>query len=132
MDRSDLSVAEAAAILNCHEKTVRRRIKDGTLTARRIKTPQGFEWRVDLDHVDSPAVEVSGPEHDPDESTSTALALVQPVQLDSPERTELLRVIRDQAEKIGYLKALLEQERRRVQLDSPESTPPRKPWWKWW
>jgi excisionase family DNA binding protein len=125
----DMSIAEAAAYLGIHEKTVRRRIKDGTLTARRIKRPQGFEWRITVDHLDSPEVEVSGPEHESETvpETGTALALAAPVQLDSHERSELLRVIREQAETIGYLKALLN-EKSKPALEESQ----RIPWWRFW
>jgi excisionase family DNA binding protein len=44
-----VSVQEAAQVLGCSEKTIRRRIKAGTLTAHRLPTSQGYEWRVQLD-----------------------------------------------------------------------------------
>ncbi len=67
-----LSVQEAAAILGCSEKTVRRRIKAHQLLAHRLPTSQGYEWRVHLDgsadhlgaplaaQVDSTTVHLSG------------------------------------------------------------------------
>ena len=47
MDGS-VSVQEAASFLGCSEKTIRRRIKAGTLAAHRLPTSQGYEWRVHL------------------------------------------------------------------------------------
>lgn len=66
-----VSVQEAAAILGCSEKTVRRKIKAQQLLAHRLPTSQGYEWRVHLDSDDqvatsdgrvpaSPAVQVNG------------------------------------------------------------------------
>ncbi len=66
-----VSVQEAAAILGCSEKTVRRKIKAQQLLAHRLPTSQGYEWRVHLDPDDqaamndsrvatSPAVQVNG------------------------------------------------------------------------
>jgi excisionase family DNA binding protein len=60
-----LSVQEAAEALGCSEKTIRRRIKAGSLTAHRLPTSQGYEWRVHLDGAidqasPSPAVQLNG------------------------------------------------------------------------
>ena len=44
-----VSVQEAAQILGVSEKTIRRRIKAGTIKAHRLPTSQGYEWRVQLD-----------------------------------------------------------------------------------
>lgn len=43
-----LTIAEAAAHFGLSESTVRRRIKDGTLTAFKQPTTQGYEWRIRL------------------------------------------------------------------------------------
>jgi excisionase family DNA binding protein len=60
-----LSVQEAAEAIGCSEKTIRRRIKAGSLTAHRLPTSQGYEWRVHLDGVTDqvsppPAVQLNG------------------------------------------------------------------------
>ncbi len=44
-DRS-LSIEEAAQVLGCSARTVRRRIKDGSLRAFERPIPRGFEWRI--------------------------------------------------------------------------------------
>ncbi len=44
-----ISVQEAAAQLGLNEKTVRRRIHLGQISAIKVPRPQGFEWRVYLD-----------------------------------------------------------------------------------
>lgn len=46
-----LSVAEAAEVLGVGEKTIRRRIQRGELSAVRVERPQGHEWRILLDPV---------------------------------------------------------------------------------
>ena len=43
-----LSIPEAAHALGVSLITIRRRIKRGELRGQRLKTPQGFEWRVIL------------------------------------------------------------------------------------
>ena len=63
------SVQEAAAFYGVSEKTIRRRIKAGTLTAFQQATAQGFEWRVRLDRM-------------------STQASTQPVQLDNAEASE--------------------------------------------
>ncbi len=45
---TSLTIAEAAAHFGLSESTVRRRIKDGTLTAFKQPTTQGYEWRIRL------------------------------------------------------------------------------------
>lgn len=43
-----VSIAEAARLLEVSQDTVRRRVRRGTLTARKEATAQGFNWLVDL------------------------------------------------------------------------------------
>ncbi len=44
-----LTVQQAAAVAGVSERTIRRRIKEGTLAAEKVPTAQGYEWRVQLD-----------------------------------------------------------------------------------
>ena len=60
-----VSVQEAAHILGCSEKTIRRKIKAGTLKAHQLPTSQGYEWRVELNGATDqlpppPAAQVDG------------------------------------------------------------------------
>ncbi len=48
VDRS-LSISEAAARLELSERTIRRRIKDGSLQAFQRPTSRGYEWRILLE-----------------------------------------------------------------------------------
>jgi len=50
LDRS-LSIEEAAQVLGCSARTVRRRIKDGSLQAFERPIPRGFEWRILLEKL---------------------------------------------------------------------------------
>ena len=43
-----LSIKEAAAQLQVHEKTVRQRIRTSEIQEVKVPRPQGFEWRVYL------------------------------------------------------------------------------------
>ncbi len=44
-----LSLPEAAERLGVSERTLRRRIKEGSIAAYKLETPQGHVWRVQLD-----------------------------------------------------------------------------------
>lgn len=87
-----VSVQEAAQILGCSEKTIRRRIKAGTLTAHRLPTSQGYEWRVQLDggtdqslssaaaqvdsqndHIPSAAAQLDSQQNEPESAASAPL-----------------------------------------------------------
>jgi excisionase family DNA binding protein len=89
---SSLSVQEAADALGCSEKTIRRRIKAGSINAHRLPTSQGYEWRVQLDGaVDqappSPAVQVNGQNgHLPGDADQVDTHT--PGQIDSPAASE--------------------------------------------
>lgn len=43
-----VSIAEAAECFGCSERTIRRRIKAGAVSAFQVPTSQGYEWRVRL------------------------------------------------------------------------------------
>jgi hypothetical protein len=52
-----MSVQETAEHLGLNEKTVRRRIHLGQISAIKVPRPQGFEWRVYLDGIPQPTLE---------------------------------------------------------------------------
>lgn len=51
---NNLSIIDAAEALGVSPDTIRRRIKRGELNARKVETPQGWTYRVELD-LDQPA-----------------------------------------------------------------------------
>ena len=61
-----MPIVDAAVALGLSEKTIRRRIKAGTLQANRVVTPQGHVWLVNVNGVASPppgqSVQVSADE----------------------------------------------------------------------
>ena len=124
-----VSVQEAAQILGFSEKTIRRRIKAGTLTAHRLPTSQGYEWRVQLDavtdqappsladqmdgphgHLPSDAVQVDSQKNEAENATAAPLnsasneALLK--ALDFAER--LQRENMELAGRVGFLQAKLQ------------------------
>lgn len=54
MVAAGLTVQQAAVAYGVSERTVRRRIKEGTLAAEKVPTAQGYEWRVQLDGAACP------------------------------------------------------------------------------
>ncbi len=134
-----LPIAEAAAVLGLSEKTIRRRIKAGTLQADRAVTPQGHVWLV---HVNGVATPPSG----------------QPVQVSAEDRqTAMLELTRSVANEltrsmsIRIEELVRENERLRLQLQlaleapKPEPVaveptavveatpePAARPWWRFW
>ncbi len=54
-----MSVQETAEHLGLNEKTVRRRIHLGQISAIKVPRPQGFEWRVYLDGIPQPTLEAA-------------------------------------------------------------------------
>lgn len=57
-----ISVQEAAEYFGVSEKTIRRRIHNGELTAYKLPVSQGYEWRIRVDGlVDTDAAQVDAP-----------------------------------------------------------------------
>ncbi len=146
---SGMSVQEAATHLGIHEKTVRRRIKEGKIPALRVDLPQGYEWRVYPDglpedaqvndHMDSSEEEVSA---QVDDQVSTGEAIP-----DSAAIIEVLRINeklqeenRNLAAQLGFVSGQLFEARDRIALlmapkdePAPEpaaSTEPKVSWWR--
>jgi len=143
-----MSLQEAAEHLSLHPKTVRQRIKDGRLPARKIQGPRGPEWRVYPDGIPStdPTLTVNGLTVD-SPSTDPAPTVDSPsVQGESAVVLEALRLVdslrRDNqqlAGQVGYLqRQVLEQQETIQRLlmarkDEPaEPEPPAEPvsWWR--
>ncbi len=151
-----LSVSEAAAHFSVSERTIRRRIKDGSLTASKLPTTQGYEWRVHLDgasdqidgvstrqpvNVDGSNVHVTGNSStQADPTIARALELIERIHEDQTEELERLRRDNQQlAGQVGFLQAKLQEAEKTISLlmapkDEPEpeptAEPDRRPWWR--
>lgn len=133
MNTPGLTIKEAAALLQIHEKTVRRRIQLGKLPAVKVLGESGPEWRVYVDGV-------------PPESTLDTPPLSTPESSDLAGLIERLhRESTDNAIAAAHWQARYQEAERRathaedqVRLlmapvepePEPESTPERKPWWR--
>ncbi len=116
-----LSIQEASKQLGISEKTIRRRIKAGSLSASKLPTSQGFEWRI---HVDSQAVQVDG--HHVQEPPHAAVQLDNQPQSSSDVLKALEIIERLQREnmelagRLGFYQArTLELEERVKLLEAP-------------
>ena len=114
---SGLSLTDAAAQLGISERTVLRRIKDGTIAGRKIGEGRGGVWRVYLGSVsDTRTAAVSDSPTDAlgrltDSQTETA-GRVSDSMSDSPtqpapEVLELVRMVDERQAKIDQLQAEL-------------------------
>lgn len=135
-----LSLRDGALHLNVSEKTLRRRVKAGTVQARQVPTQHGQAWEVWVDRGHPSPSTVDG------QGTQTIPAL---------ELLEALRLVRDQQQtimelsgRVGFLQAELGQARERILvLEAPKEEPVAvepapaasaapapavKPWWRFW
>jgi excisionase family DNA binding protein len=141
-----LSVQEAAEALGVTPKTIRRRIKQGTLQGFKQPTSQGYEWRVRLDgqvdtqgiqvdthtaemgrELDTPAPSVGG-QVDTQGTAEVALkALAVLEQIEHEHRAEVEQLRRDNqqlAGQVGFLQAKLQSAEERIKLlEAPKDEP---------
>ena len=134
-----LTLEQAAAYFRVSERTLRRRIKSGTVTAYKVPTAQGYEWRVVAGQPDGTPVQVDTP------------SIRQDVRVDStPASPELLKALdlvdrlqqdnQQLAGQVGFLQAKLQSAEEQIRLlsapqDEPEPAAEpgpvqRAPWWK--
>ena len=139
-----LTVQETAAQLGISERTVRRRIKDGILTAYKLPTTQGYEWRVQVDgasdnlagvstrqsvKVDSTPVQVLGRVADLGDTPAIIAALELAEQL-RKDNAALASRNEQLAGQLGFTQAKLQEAERTVALlmapkDEPSDVTPR-------
>jgi hypothetical protein len=143
---SGLSLTDAAAQLGISERTVIRRIKDGTITGKKIGEGRGGVWRVYLDGLsDRPA-----PVSDSHRQMSDSVSDTQPA---SPEVLRLLQLLEDErqdraalvqrneqlAGQLGFVQAKLQAAEERIklleapkdeQVPEPEPEPVKRSWWR--
>ena len=147
-----LTVKEAALELGISEKTVRHRIKLHQLAARKIETPQGYQWRIYPDGV--PSEEDMEPDPLPVERDLEEDVEPDPLQVEPPAVLEVLRMLDARQTMLDQLQAELreasnaaahwqaravtaEQTVQRLlpaPKDDPAPEPPaepeRRPWWR--
>jgi len=152
-----LSLTDAAAQLGISERTVLRRIKDGTVDGRKIGEGRGGVWRIYLSVSDSQLAPVSdsptntpgtlsdSPTDEPGNvSASVSDSQTQPAQ-DMIRMVELVDKLQAQnqqlAGQLGFTQAKLQEAERTVALlmapkddtaPEPPAEPERRPWWKRW
>ena len=155
-----LSLTDAAAQLGISERTVLRRIKDGTVDGRKIGEGRGGVWRIYLSVSDSqPAPVADSQTNVPgtlsdrhtdqlgNVSASLSDSQTQPAQ-DMIRMVELVDKLQAQnqqlAGQLGFTQAKLQdaqEENQQLRLlmapkDEPAPEPPaepeRRPWWKRW
>src|SRR3712207_5173476 len=135
-----LSVQEAAEVLGVTPKTIRRRIKQGTLQGFKHPTSQGYEWRVRLDgqvdthtaelgrHVDIPAPSMGGQvdTQGTAEVAIKALAVLEQIQQEHRAEVEQLRQENQQlAGQVAFLQARVQEKERQIaRLLAPQDEPP--------
>ena len=154
-----LSVQEAADCLGVTAKTVRRRIKQGTLRSFKMPTSQGFEWRVQLDpqdgHVDTrPSTlgdhvdirEVDSGVQVPTHPTAPVAEVLKALDLaEQLRRDNAALVARNEqlAGQVGFLQAKVQDQERQIALlmepqdemadvtpEKPPVEPERVGWWR--
>ncbi len=134
-----MTPAEAAARLGISERTVQRRLKQGTLKGYKVKSGRGEVWRVMPDAV-APTPDAMTPQDD--------VVTTEAAAPDVPEVLELVRLVdrlqRDNqqlAGQLGFTQAKLQEAEHTIALlmaptDEPQpaevtpADPPRRSWWR--
>jgi hypothetical protein len=134
-----LSLQEAAGELHVSLNTLRRRVKDGEITARKIDRKQGYRYEVLVPGTTWISEEV--PDGDPGTSR------VPPEQLEALRDAlqivdRLTRENLELAGRVGFLQAQLPGVQERIALlEAPPLPPivenaaasgPPRPWWRFW
>jgi hypothetical protein len=120
-----VTIAEAAKRLGVSVDTVRRRVKDGSLTSQQLQRPQGFTWQVFLADAQQPPAPTQ-------QSLGELVSLVRDLQKEN----------RDLAGQLGYMQAQLQQAQEEVRLlrapevppvvENAAESPAPRPWWRFW
>ena len=121
MDKQHWTIKEAAEALGLSEKTVRRRIKDGTLKAQQTQGKYGIEYHI------TDLKEVLSLDKGLDTEGNTALV----------KALDIIRALQEENERlagqVGYLQAQVHELNNKVSL--LEEPKPKQSWWQrllWW
>jgi DNA-binding Xre family transcriptional regulator len=146
-----LSLTDAAAQLGISERTVLRRIKDGTVDGRKIGEGRGGVWRVYLSVSDSHPAPVSDSQTEPGGTLSDSQTNAHGSVSDSQTQPaqEMIRMVelvarlsqenQQLAGQLGFTQAKLQEAERTVALlmapkdepaPEPVAEPERRPWWR--
>ncbi len=125
------TIAEASEVLGISKDAIRRRIKSGKVSAFRVPTPQGYEWRVAIDAQPPSAVRLA---HS-DEQLAVSATRTAP---GDPHMAAVVdRLTRENTElagRVGFLQGRiveLEGQMRALQAPKrPEPEPIRPAWWR--
>jgi hypothetical protein len=130
-----VSVDEAAKRLGMATITVRRQVKSGQLTARRVSKSYGFQWEVWIDQgLGSDQTEEDRPRPSLDRERDTLVLTLtnQVTQLahELVEKAEAAALWQGRAE---ILAGELDRARDRILLlEAPKTNGVTHPWWKFW
>jgi len=122
----EVTITEAAHLLEVSSATVKRRLKSGELNGRQASRPQGFFWlvEVDQDHSSTPPTTGSRHHDSNDNSTGTELAsLVAVLQAQVTSQAEELDARRREVQELHVLLQTAQ---------SALNAAPARPWWKIW
>lgn len=138
-DQSDMSVVQAAGYLGVSDRTVRRYIAGGKISARLVLGPYGEEYRLAAGDVEAfratreqrtqrgaslPAPRTSAPVQAVRGQEGAILALVEPLR-------EELAGAREQIERLARENGELRERLRQLETRSPPADrPDRRPWWR--
>jgi hypothetical protein len=145
-----LRLREAAATLGVSERTLRRRLRDGSAEGRRVSTPFGVAWEVWTDDADpTPSTPVGRRNGHADPALLEALRLIERLQADSRAAEQRYQQqLLELSGRAGYFQAQLEQARETIRaLEAPKAAgmaqeptpsseaafkPAARPWWRFW
>jgi len=121
------TIKEAATVLGVSEKTIRRRIKDGTIKAEQADGKYGAEYHItDLDGMH---VQPLDRRQDDGENAVAYRDLPAEQAVAMDKALEMIRALQSEIERlsgqVGFLQAQLVQAEKKIKLLSA----PKRPWW---
>jgi len=121
----NVSIDEAARLLGVSQDTIRRRIRNGEISAHQVSRPQGYTWRVELpdERADEEAAQVV-------DAVSTELvgSLRDTIKRQDETITHLKGQLEVKDKQIGEVHVLLQQ----TQAALPAPKENHQSWWRFW
>jgi excisionase family DNA binding protein len=138
------TIAEAANVLRVSEKTVRRRIKDGSLPAQLVGEPPRYEIAPDV-VADLANSLPAGRDGWSLEAASMLSELMDSLQIQLKEKDRQMEEKDRQIRELHVLLQTSQEHLSRIMLPAPQpaasqptearpgkATPPSQPWWRFW